>query len=275
MIPEEYSTYILIAVMMSAVGYVASQARNFNIWKMILIGFVAYPFVLTLENSEHGVWVGIIAFFAGYLLPHAHILEGFFHAISSLINSIRYWDDRRKIRTQQEELRQWEEAIRRREEDLERLRREYEEAMRSAHRSQREYEEARSEYQQRGADSDSGQSDQRREKQQKQEQKRKQQREQEQFRSDQSRQRSSGSSSRSRARSGPKSQRTTHLETLGLDPNKQYSTAEIRRWVRKLAAKYHPDRYQDKSDEEIRRRTEEMQNINQAADWLKKHPDNN
>jgi len=145
---EHYSTYAFLAVIMSAVGYLATHTRDFNIWKLGLLAFIVGPIITSLDDIEGAIWVAVISFFVGYLLPHAHILQDFFSAISSLINSIRYRNDKRMIDVKQEELRRKEEELYRREEELEKLRREYEEAMRDARQSQREYEEARSRYEQ-------------------------------------------------------------------------------------------------------------------------------
>jgi uncharacterized membrane protein (DUF106 family) len=265
---EHYSTYAFLAVIMSAVGYLATHTRDFNIWKLGLLAFIVGPIITSLDDIEGAIWVAVISFFVGYLLPHAHILQDFFSAISSLINSIRYRNDKRMIDVKQEELRRKEEELYRREEELEKLRREYEEAMRDARQSQREYEEARSRYEHQSGHS-GGEEQQKQQRQKQQESSEQKHRSKQRSRSDSK----SKSKSRSSSYSGSKSTRTTHLETLGLDPSTQYTTDQIKKWQRKLASKYHPDKHHGKSEEEIRRLTEEMQKINEAADWLKKHPD--
>lgn len=238
---ESFSTYIFIAVIMSGVGYMATHIRNFNIWKMGLLMFVAAPIVLNLKDTGPAIWVAVIFFFAGFMLPHARIFDGFFESISELINSIRYRDERRNIESQKEELRRKAEELRRREAELERLRREYEEAMHRARQSR--YSNSDNSSQRPGGEG----------------KQKKQQR-----------------SNEKRSGHGAKTtnpQRAAHLETLGLDPNKMYSANEIRKNFRELVLKYHPDLHQDKSEDEIRKLTEKMKRINAAADWLKRNPD--
>ncbi|MDA3969738.1 MAG: DnaJ domain-containing protein [Desulfobulbaceae bacterium] len=221
----------------------ATHTRNFNIWKMGLLAFVAAPIVMNLNDSKAAIWIAVIFFFAGFMLPHAHIFNGFFNAISEVINGIRFKDERRHIESQKEELRRKAEELRRREAELERLRREYEEAMhRARHSNHRPGGERRQDKQQSSDKERPG--------------------------------RGAGTNSSSnnwRKTNNP--QRAAHLETLGLDPNKVYSSKEIRKLFRENVSKCHPDRHQDKTEEEIRRLTEKLQKIIAAADWLKRNPD--
>lgn len=233
---ESFSTYIFIAVIMSGVGYIATHIRNFNIWKMGLLMFVAAPIVLNLKDTGPAIWVAVIFFFAGFMLPHARIFDGFFESISELINGIRYRDERRDIESQKEELRRKAEELRRREAELERLRRQYEEAMHRARQS-------RSSSNKPGGD--------------------RKQKKQKQY-------------DEKRSGHGAKTtnpQRAKHLETLGLDPNKIYSAKEIIKSYRKAVSECHPDQFQDKSEDEIRKLNEKLRKIIEAADWLKKNPD--
>ena len=245
-------SYIFIAVIMSSVGYMATRTKNFNIWKMGLLAFIAAPIIMSLENSETAAWVAVTAFFAGYLFPHAHILDGFFGTISDLVNSVRYRDDRRRINSQKEELRRREEELRRQEEELERLRRAYEEAMRNSQQSQQHSEEKNSQggrqYEKggRGKHEDFGR-------------------------------KKSGDNTNSRSNTrrqpDPDSKRTIHLKALGLDLNKQYSEDKIKIRKRMLLQKYHPDKHYGKSAEELHKVNEKTQEIIQAADWLERNPD--
>ena len=253
---ESYSTYVFIAVIMSGVGYMATHTRNFNIWKMGLIAFVAAPIVLNLKDSETAIWVAVISFFAGLMLPHAHVFDGFFRAVSELVNSIRYRDDHEHIESKKEELRRREEELRRREEELERLRREYEEAMRGSHNSERSNNHGRAKHKS-GDGNTSGK------------------RQHKQYSSEREHSgRGAGSDTSSSNRGRPNNpQRSKHLETLGLDPGKIYSSSEIGRRVKELAFKNHPDKHHGKSENDIRRATEKMQEINAAAQWLKQNPE--
>ncbi|HAW51758.1 MAG TPA: hypothetical protein DCX54_05425 [Flavobacteriales bacterium] len=248
---ESYSTYIFIAVIMSGVGYMATHTRNFNIWKMGLLAFVAAPIVMNLNDSKAAIWITVIFFFAGFMLPHAHIFDGFLNAISKAINGFRFRDERRHIESQKEELRRKEEELRRREAELERLRREYEEAM---HRTRHSH------YSHNDSSSHRPGGERKQNKQQ---------------RSDEEKS-GHGAKNNSSSNNWTKTnnpQRAAQLETLGLDPNKVYSSKEISRWVRNLASKYHPDRHHGKNEDEIRRLTEKMKKINAASDWLKRNPD--
>jgi uncharacterized protein (DUF3084 family) len=248
---ESYSTYVFIAVIMSGVGYMATQTRNFNIWKMGLIAFVAAPIVLNLKDSETAIWVAVIAFFVGLMLPHAHVFDGFFRAGSEAINGIRYRDDRRNIESQKEELKQKEAELRRRELELERLRREYEEAMRNARRSR---DDSRAKHK-------SGE-----------ERASKQERQQQSHQERSQRGAGANNSSSNRGRDN-NPQRAKCLRILGLDPAKIYSLVEMKRRVRELASKYHPDMHHGKSEEEIRNLTEKMKDVNAASDWLERNSD--
>jgi hypothetical protein len=248
---ESYSTYIFIAVIMSGVGYMATHTRNFNIWKMGLLAFIAAPIVMNLNDSKAAIWIAVIFFFAGFMLPHAHIFDGFFNAISEAINGFRFRDERRNIESKKEELKRKEEELRRREAELERLRREYEEAMHRARHSHNSHNDS-SRHQPGGE--------------------RKQNKQQ---RSDKE---NSGNgaetnSSSNNWRKANNPQRAAHLETLGLDPNKMHSAQEIRKSFKELVSKCHPDKHQDKSEDDIRRFTEKLQKIIAAADWLKRNPD--
>jgi hypothetical protein len=66
-------------------------------------------------------------------------------------------------------------------------------------------------------------------------------------------------------------ERAKNLRILELDPEKQYSFAEIKRAHKKLALKYHPDRHRDKSPEEIQELNKRLAEINKAFDWLEKN----
>ena len=253
---ESYSTYVFIAVIMSGVGYMASHTRNFNIWKMGLIAFIAAPIVMNLEDSETAIWVAVISFFAGFMLPHAHILDGFFRAGSEAINGIRYRDDRRNIESQKEELKRKEEELRRREDELERLRREYEEAMNRARGSRHSNSDNRSKQ-----ESGSG---------------RKQDKQQNYDQKDSREGAGAGAGANKSSTSQERKenpQRTKHLETLGLDPNKNYSATEITRWFKNLATKYHPDKHQNESEEEIRKLNDKLRGLIVAYNWLKQNPE--
>lgn len=237
-----FSTFIFVAVMMIAVGYITAKVRNFNIWKMLLIGFVAAPIVTSIGSPGAVAWTAVIAFFVGYLLPQAHFLYDISDAISDVINGVRYRDDRENISSQKEELRRKEEELRRREEALEQLRRQYEEAMRNARQSRSGSEEK--------AKSRTS-SDQKQERQQSS---------------------GAGSSSKNKA-TGPKSKRTIYLEILELDPSKTYTKSEISKRFKELVHKCHPDKHQGESEEEIKRLTEKMRKLIEANNWFKKNPD--
>lgn len=230
---SELPKLIALAVPMVAFGYIASNTRQLDFWKMALIAFLAISFFNAFENSKLLLGTVGFSFLLGYALPYARGLEGFSDALSNLINSVRYRDAY--------------EEIKRKEEEVENLRRMYE-----RQRSQSNYEQERARQERR--------------------------RQSENFRQQNQKQSSSGNdkksqSSGSSSSSKPKGStanptKRKHLQTLGLDPDKEYSFAEIKKAYRRMGSKWHPDKFATKADTVIDEAKERFQEIGGAFEWL-------
>ncbi len=62
-----------------------------------------------------------------------------------------------------------------------------------------------------------------------------------------------------------------YLEKLGLDPDGEYTQAEIKKAYRRQANKYHPDRHMGKSEAEIKAMNEKFAEIKRAYEWLREN----
>ena len=231
----DFSIFIFLSVLMVAIGYIASNSRDFNFWKIALLGLILIPLFEQFGFSKPHLATIVAAFVVGYLLPHAHALEGFSDAISNLINAIRYkdaYDD-----------------IRRKEAEVEELRRQYEQARREANQERQEQERQRREQESKHY----------RKSQQKRERKSSSHQESgKQHRQQQSNQKSSTQ----------ESTRQRYLRILGLDPNGNYSFKEIKKAYRRQASKYHPDKHHYRGDTVWKEMNEKYRLIKEAFEAL-------
>lgn len=234
----DFSVFIFLSVLMVAIGYIASNSRDFNFWHIALLGLILIPLFDQFGFSKPHQATITVAFIIGYLLPYAHVLEGLSDAISNAINAIRYKDVY--------------EDIKRKEAEVEELRRQYEEARREADREKQEQERKRREQQ----SQDYSQSQQK----QKKQKASGHQKSGEEHKQDntQSRQQSSGD----------ESEKQKYLRILGLDPNGSYSNQEIKKAWRKQTSKYHPDRHYRKGEKAWNEMNERLKEINHAYAWL-------
>lgn len=226
----DLSLFIFLAVVMLAFGYIAGNARSFNFWKLLLLGAVLASFTagFNLDKTHLATMLG--AFLVGYLLPYGHLLEGVGDALSDAINAIRYRDAY--------------EDIRRKEAEVDELRRRYEQDQRQANEEQRE---------------------------------RARKKRREDARSYRGKRQTAPESQSSRNGPGahtalppplPMSTKAKHLQTLGLDPAKDYSYEEIKRAYRRQASKYHPDKHQHRGPDVVRRMEERFKVVKEALEWL-------
>ena len=80
------------------------------------------------------------------------------------------------------------------------------------------------------------------------------------------------SSSHQQQSSGSDDLKVYYLNLLGLDPTKKYTLKELKKSYKRMHMKYHPDRNQDKSPEELRELNKKMAEFQKAFEWLR---DNN
>ena len=118
--------FIFISVVLIGFGYVAGNAKNFNIWKLLLLGLFLIPFISTFNLSKPHLLTMLGAFLLGYFLPYAHTLNFIGKGLSDFINAIRY--------------RSAYEDIRRKEAEVEELRRQYEQARKSENKQKQNQE---------------------------------------------------------------------------------------------------------------------------------------
>lgn len=234
----DFSVFIFLSVLMVAIGYIASNSRDFNFWHIALLGLILIPLFDQFGFSKPHLVTMVVAFIVGYLLPYAHVLEGLSDAISNAINAIRYKDIY--------------EDIKRKEAEVEELRRQYEQAKREADREKQEQERKRREQESQNY----------RESQQKQKKQKASghQKSGEEHKQDntQSRQQSSGGESK----------KHRYLRILGLDPSGSYSYQDIKKAYRRQASKYHPDKHHDKSESVWKEMNERFKEIKDAYEWL-------
>ncbi len=62
--------------------------------------------------------------------------------------------------------------------------------------------------------------------------------------------------------------RADYLKILGLNPNKTYTRAELKKAYHRQIAKYHPDRHQDKSQSFIDEMNRKIIEIKKAYEWI-------
>ncbi|MBL7005107.1 MAG: DnaJ domain-containing protein [Gammaproteobacteria bacterium] len=125
----DISIYIFLAVILFSFGYIAGNARHFNLWKFLILVILTLSFVNQFGQTK-AYWITMfVSFVFGYLVPYAHVFEGFGESLSNFINNIRYKDAF--------------EEIKRKEEEIEELRRQYEQTKRDNYKENREQEQKR------------------------------------------------------------------------------------------------------------------------------------
>ena len=223
--------FIFLSVVLIGFGYVAGNAKNFNIWKLLLLGLFLLPFISGFNLSKPHLLTMLGAFLVGYFLPYAHTLNFIGEGLSDLINAVRYKSAY--------------EDIRRKEEEVEELRRKYEQARKTENQQKQ-----KQEYERRKQQSEDY---------------RKQQKQEQNKSKGQEKSSKSNSSNRQYSSSSTKSR---YLEILNLDPNKTYSYADIKKAYRRQAAKYHPDKHHTKGKETVKEMNEKFKGIKEAYEWL-------
>lgn len=215
---------------MFSLGYIAQNVRQFNFWKFLILLILIMVFFNSFGFSKEHLITMFVAFFIGYLLPHASVLRGMGEHLSEFINAIRYKDA-------------WED-IKRKEAEVEELRKKYEQARAEANREKQE--QARRNRQE--------QSQNYRQKQSEQKQKNE----------------NTNSSRRTNQKSSSsyESPRDRYLKILGLEPSKEYSFTEIKKAYRRQASKYHPDKHHGKSS--YKEMEERFKKVQEAFERLSK-----
>lgn len=203
-----FSAFVFLAILMFSLGYIAQNVRQFNFWKFLILFFLIMVFFNSFGFSKEHLITMFVAFFMGYLLPHASVLRGIGEHLSDFINAIRYKDA-------------WED-IKRKEAEVEELREKYKQARAEANREKQE--QARRNRQQ--------QSQNFRQKQKEQKHK--------------SENNNSSNEKSQKSSSSYESPRDRYLKILGLELGKEYSFAEIKKAYRRQASKYHPDKHHGK-----------------------------
>jgi curved DNA-binding protein CbpA len=226
--------FIFICVILIGFGYVAGNARNFNLFKFILLASILFPFFSTLNVSKDHIITMSMAFLVGYLLTYANLLSFIGDELSNFINAIRYRDAY--------------EDIKRKEAEVEELRKKYERYQKAENARKRE-----EEYQKRKKQS---------------QEYRQQQRANQQENTSSSGKSDKSTSSNSYQHTSRNSTRNNYLEILGLNPSGSYSHNDIKKAYRKQANKYHPDKHYSKGEETVKEMSKKFKEINSAYEWL-------
>lgn len=233
---------IFLASVMIAFGYVAGNAKSFNVWKFAILALVLKLFFDAFELTGIHMVTAVSGFLVGYLLPYAHLLEGLRDTLSEAINSVRYksaYEDIRRKEEEIEELRkQWE---RQRENEFKQGQ---DEARRKRHRESEEFRKQHQKNHSENAKQNNSADSQ-----------------------------STGSNSSSYSKNKHNNLDTTkkrHLETLGLDPNKEHSFKEIKMAFRRQASKWHPDKFGGEPEIVIQEASRKFREVKEAFDWLAK-----
>jgi len=223
--------FIFISVVLIGFGYVAGNAKSFNIWKLLLLGLFLLAFISGFNLSKPHLFTMLGAFLGGYFLPYAHFLNFIGNGLSDLINAVRYKSAY--------------EDIRRKEAEVEELRKKYEQARKTENQQKQ-----KQEYERRKQQSKDYRN------QQKQEQ------------SKSSEQGKSNKSSSSNRQHSSGSTKNRYLEILNLDPHQTYKYQDIKKAYRRQAAKYHPDKHYTKGEEVVQEMNEKFKGIKEAYEWL-------
>ncbi len=239
-----YSVVVFISILMIFFGYIIGNTRKFNIFSIVFVGMLVLMFMGQFNHSQAHLIIIAVAFAFGYFLPHLHILSFIGNSLSDFVNGIRYRDNYRNIELAQERLQ--EQA-----EELEKLRQAFEKAKQAYEEAERVYNEQTNRQKANNEKSGTGN-------QSKQQGKQKS---------------SSGQKSKSsgyqRQSSGSDDLRIYYLNLLRLDPTKKYTLKELKKSYKRMHMKYHPDRNQDKSAEELRGLNKKMAEFQKAFEWLK------
>lgn len=78
------------------------------------------------------------------------------------------------------------------------------------------------------------------------------------------------SNTNSQSNSRDEKARRENLATLGLNPNEQYSYDEIKKAYRRMANKWHPDKFSRQSNEAMLQAAERFKALTNAYEWLGK-----
>ena len=242
-------------------GHLTKNLNTFKVIILLIIGGVAYILFLDMNPVQQ------ISFLGGMLSHHTpRILRAIAWArsLGDMAFALRY-------RSAYEDIQRREREIYERERQFEEEKRKWAYGQQQQRQSQWQNDARNFRQQDEGANKQSGgksQSSQGQQKskqcssggQQKQQQSRGQQRQQQG--SQQQRQKSSNS----QGSGGFKySFKYAYLETLGLEPGKEYTPTELKKAYRKMAMKYHPDRHKEEDKKEAE---EMMKKINAAYSEL-------
>lgn len=228
------SVFIFISIMALAFGYAVSNTQNFNFWKLLFFVLFLLPIIVIFGMGRYHAIVVLISFMIGFVLPYAHSLKFIGNGLSDFINAMRYkdaYDD-----------------IKRKEAEVDELRRKYEQA-KNAENQQKQSQE----YEKR--------------KQQSQDY-RKQQEQQKKQKSQSERKEKSNKSTDSSQQNSDDYIKSRYLEILGLDSNKTYSYADIKKAYRRQSMKWHPDKHYGKGEKVKKEMNEKLKEIKKAYEWL-------
>ncbi|CAC9624078.1 hypothetical protein [uncultured Gammaproteobacteria bacterium] len=239
-----YSIVVFISILMIFFGYIIGNTRKFNIFSIAFIGLLVLMFMKQFNYSQTHLIIIAVAFAFGYFLPHLHVLSFIGDSLSDFINGIRYRDNYRNIKLAQERLQ--EQA-----EELEKLRQAFEKAKQAYEEAERVYNEHNNKQKANSEKSNTGNQS------------------KQQGNKKPSNGQKSNSSSYQRQSSGSDDLRIYYLNLLGLDPNKKYTLKELKKSYKRMHMKYHPDRNQDKSIEELRELNRKMVEFQKAFEWLR------
>lgn len=225
----DISVFIFLSVILIGFGYVAGNARYFNIWKLLLLGIILLPFIHTFNMGKPHLLTMLGAFLFGYFLPYANNLGFIGEGLSDFINAIRYrdaYDD-----------------IKQKEAEVEELRKKYQQSQKETNKQK-----AHEEYQRR--------------KKQSQDYRKQQKSEEQQEKS------SKSSNYKTNNNNSSNSVKNKYLQILDLEENKTYSYAEIKKAYRKQASKYHPDKHFSKGEKVVQEMSEKFKEVQNAYEWL-------
>lgn len=232
------SVFIFISIMALAFGYAVSNTQNFNFWKLLFFALFLLPIIVIFGMGKYHAIVVLISFMLGFVLPYAHSLKFIGNGLSGLINNIRYRDDYKNIKLEKE-------RIKEQQEELEKLRKAFEEAKRAYQEAERKHNEETNRQEDNNGKSNS-------------DNKSKQQSYQNKQKSSSHQKQSSGNDLK-----------IYYLNLLGLNPVKKYTLKELKKSYKRIHMKYHPDRNQWKSAEELLELNRKMVEFQKAFEWLR------
>lgn len=220
---------------MTSLGYVAGNSQRFNFWKLVLLLIVLAPIVTFIRKMGDQYLVILLGIFIiGYLLPSHNMFRGIWTALKRAAK----WPFTMKWRKP---------ASKKSDEET------FQQGFNSDDLHNRQ-EQAR---QQRKAELEQFR--------QQQSDNKKQQGKQKDH-SDKSGQKDYKQCEQEEPQTYTKKQR--YLMELELDPNKEYTKSEIKKAYRRMAAKYHPDKYQPNGRHSIEEMNEKFKTINEVYSKL-------